>query len=1206
MYLKNLKIISVMLGILVCAGLLLVAGCGGGSQSVGVSQVDKVGISSTLNGFLQSLRGGNPEAFFSPALKSLSTTHEGISTLKIWDFGADINSSTDNYAHYFTIPEDGINQLTDDYAKAYAVKDFSGRTFRVDFELIKMDGQWFIETIAFSGNAADVVNSASLLPLQKGNYWENIIIPANYSESITNPVMLIMEIPYDPKMLESRSVYDVDYNSQPTTYNFNLSNYSSTLATLKTTDSWPILRNAYSSSSPVSAVSVRAEIFDLFIQPTLNRVVGYANDQGLFQYGTSNFNSGQPVKFLSAAPVLGEIATQTVTVQWSDGASYQVFIATRLARKISIQTFAGPFVAYQVDAYSRFVSSVPAGQTQEMYWSRLFADKVGEVAQIQWDGNGTALNFYLLYSASVNGTKISPLDSGNTSTPEPFAFIAASPLNVGVIGQSYHQQLVSGGVVPYTHRFLSGALPEGLYISGDSIFGEPTTVGTTEFTIEFTDSSSQVVSRGFSITVEPAGSTPVNFIANSVLPAAAVGSIYTQTMVSGGTAPYWLSVTSGSMPDGLTFTSDGITGAPNSSNPLQMYSFTLQVIDANNQSSTRSFQLVLGPELVIGASILAAGTVGKSYQMPLGVVGGMAPVSLRIQSGSDPLPANLTFNQNNLSIEGTPSTAGNFVFTVEAVDASGRIVGKSFNLEIVSPLTSNVTSIDKVVFGVPYSYQLITGGKQPYQYTFTSSLPGNLTLGSDGVITGTTDSALGDYTVTLSVLDAAGNQIPNLTFTLSVVAQYSVTPAIKWQKVYGSTIGAAEYYETATTIIPGIDGGYLVVGHVSAADGTVLGTYQGVGQYDLDIWITKIDDSGNILWQALHGGTGTDEAHGVVAHDGNYYIVGRTNSTSGNIVSANSSSYDLFVISINSTNGAANWVRSFGGSNQDEGYAITSITFPEPAIMVAGKTHSNDGTLSSTNMHYNSSTYSDMWVLKLDPATGDITWQQAFGGTNNDEARAIVVDQNSNIVVVGSSSSTDGDRTTGSIGGSDVWVVRLDQTAATFGSILSQLSYGGSGSEIAYACKVMDDNSLIISGETSSMEISGARGGTDVYVVKVAANGTEVWERALGSTAYDQGLDVQFFGDGSVIVAGANGGSGGDVQGYIQNWDAWLVKLDSTGAVLNWEKSYGGTGSEKFKSLVMVNGVLTAVGTTNSSSNDLSGFRTLNDTTYDWWIVQFQ
>lgn len=1208
MFPRSSKALFVMFWILLAYALMLVGCGGGGSQSAGVSLDDKAGIAGTLGGFLQSLRSGEPSAFMSPTLKSSESVSRGVQTLKIWDFGADINNTEDNVSHDFTIPEDGINQISGDYARAYAVKNFNGRNFRVDFELIKTEGQWFIETIKFSsdGPASSFVNAASLLPLQKGNYWRSVIVPADYSSSsLTQPMMMLGEISSDPVSKDSRQVFYVNFSPLTNTNTFDLTRYATTITSLKTTDSWPILRNAYSSSSssPSSPVTtIRADFLELFTQPSAyNREIGYANSQGLYQYGTSAFNSGQPVMFLSASPAIGEIATKTVLVQWADGSTYPVFLSSRLARKISIQTFAGPFEAYQIDAYARFVGSVPSGQHQEMYWSRLFAVDHGEVAQIQWDSTAVARTIFLLHSASVNGRTVAALDQGTVPVVVPqLQFAVTSPLQSAVVGQPYDLVMVSGGKDPIGYQILSGNLPDSMTISERKLVGTPTTSGNYNFNIQFSDGDGATVSREFAISVMPSGSDPLAFTTSeSVLPNGAVGSVYDLTLVTGSMPPYAFNLGSNPLPNGLEFSSNGVTGVPTTEGN---FLFSLTVVDEFGGSINRDFSIFIGPALQFVPTSLSVATIGKPYSVPL-VIGGVAPVTLSLDSGS--IPPGMNFVEQK--IEGNPTSAGTFTFTAKAVDASGREITRSYTIEVVDTFKWFATSpLTAATYGVPYSTLMVSGGKPPYEFILDelTPLPGDLSFTVDGYLSGTTTAPSGNYNFNLAVVDSIGNSLTS-SFALPVVQPYGTAPNIKWQKVYGSLVGNSGT-ECAFKIFP-ISGGFLVIGNVAASSLNVDSGYQGGNS---DVWVLKLNSVGEILWQKLIGGNGIDEAFGACqADDSNFIVTGSTSSTSGDLVSANGSS-DVFVIKLDQSSGNVLWTKVFGGSGADSGRAVAFSAFPDASILVAGYTNSADGDVSNS---FNLQQYANMWLLRLD-SDGNKVWDRAYGGTKDDKAFSLLVTPES-IYMAGYSASIDNDRATGQVPGNgvdvaDAWVLKLDLSQATFGNILWQKSFGGSSSDKAYGMRIDAAKNLIVCGETSSTNVDGYTGGTDLHIFKVSDTGSDanlVWQKAYGGTSQEIGYDVEILPDGSGYIAVGNLGSS-SIAGFKGNEDGWLIKFDMAGSVV-WQKPYGGSHSENFQSIALSNNLLTVVGTVSSNDQDIDGLRPEPANSYnyyDWWIVQVE
>lgn len=1179
----------------VCLSVLLILpffmnGCSGGSQTSGVSQIDNAGITSTIGGFMQSVQAGNPEVFFSPRMKELSSTAGGVHTLEVWDFGADINSSLDNSSHTFTIPADGINQITDDFAKVYAVKSFADRQLRIDFELVKIDSQWYIEAIQFSASSLGYVTAANLLPLQKNNEWRSIRIPASYPSTLFEPALVVANISGDPVTIGAHSVYTVGYSPQSSTYNFNLSNYSSTLTALKTTDSWPILRALFTTSTPLTGqpVSIKASILDLFTQPSGLTQIGYANQLGLYQFGTTNFNSGLPIKILSAVSVIGEVASTTVNVQWSDGSTYQVFLATRLARKVAISTFAGSYDAYQLDSYARFVSAVPSGQDQEMYGTRLFAENVGEVAQIEWDQNATALHIHLLYSASVNGTTIAPTDSGTTPTTSSLVIVGASTLGDATQGLTYTQPLASGGATPYNHSVVSGALPAGMTISGGTLVGTPSAAGSFSFTVEFTDANSQTVSGTFSLVVNPGATSALAFVATTDLPMAVEGRTYSFSLALGGTPPYTFTVATSSLPVGLSFSSAGLTGTPSSAGA---YVFGLTLTDAAGATVAKSFTMTVNAALQsISTTPLPAGTVGKPYSMPL-LSGGVPPYSFTTSSGS--LPPGVSFSANGIA--GTPTTAGSYTFSIQGTDAQNFTVGHTNTISIAPPLVINVAStLPAAVVNTPYDQHLVIGGQPPYVTTVVSgTLPTGIIADPTG-LSGTTTAAPGNYTVDLSVLDSLGN-VATGTFVLPVSPAPAVSMA--WQTLLGSSTGTGIDTEAARKIITTADGGFLIVGYVQGSGKTVA-AYNGGGA---DFWVVKLDSAGQFQWQKNYGGSGTDHAYGAVqTSDGNYVIAGWTNSPVSGDITVAKGGEDVWMIKIDA-NGGLLWEKSYGGSKDERGWGLAYSS--SLGLYLTGYTNSTDGDV--TGFH-GTSNESDMWVINIDDANGNITWNKAYGGLQRDQGYDIVFTPAFEIVVVGASASTDGDRATGAIAGNgigvtDFWTVKLDSS----GTIIWQVSNGGTSSDFARSVRHTSDGGFIISGDTSSSngEVTGYHSGTDFWVIKVSAAGVLQWQKALGGTFAEEGFGVELTPDGGCIVAGSTGSTDGDIVGSLGNWDAWITKLDATGNLV-WQRPSGGASSEKFHSVILTTGGFVVAGVTNSTTNDLSGVKT--DTDYDWWIAKFQ
>ena len=172
----------------------------------------------------------------------------------------------------------------------------------------------------------------------------------------------------------------------------------------------------------------------------------------------------------------------------------------------------------------------------------------------------------------------------------------------------------------------------------------------------------------------------------------------------------------------------------------------------------------------------------------------------------------------------------------------------------------------------------------------------------------------------------------------------------------------------------------------------------------------------------------------------------------------------------------------------------------------------------------------DVWVLRLDE-NGNVKWQKTYGGSDDDVATAVVVADNGDIIVAGCTLSF-------GAGKDDVWVLRLDAN----GNVKWQKTYGGSRGDGANTVAIADNGDIIVAGYTRSF---GA-GGRDVWVLRLDGNGNIKWQKTYGGKWWNAAYEVAIAPNGDVIVAGHYGG------------DFWVLRLDENGNV-KWQKTYGGS-----------------------------------------------
>ncbi|MDI3257129.1 MAG: S-layer homology domain-containing protein [Kyrpidia sp.] len=226
-------------------------------------------------------------------------------------------------------------------------------------------------------------------------------------------------------------------------------------------------------------------------------------------------------------------------------------------------------------------SAIPA-------WSKAAVGAVAGARIMQGYPDGT----FRAESPITRAEAVVALDQALRSTPGQTGGAGISTLSItttslpdATAGSDYTATLqASGGTPPYTWSLADGSLPDGLSLTNDgTITGNPTSAGTSTFTVRVTDSSGtpQTVTADLSLTVN-AGSLSIT---TTSLPDATAGSDYTATLqASGGTPPYTWSLADGSLPAGLTLTSDGtITGTPTTADTV---TFTVQAADSSNPPQT--------------------------------------------------------------------------------------------------------------------------------------------------------------------------------------------------------------------------------------------------------------------------------------------------------------------------------------------------------------------------------------------------------------------------------------------------------------------------------------------------------------------------------------------------------------------------------------------------------------------------------------------
>lgn len=405
---------------------------------------------------------------------------------------------------------------------------------------------------------------------------------------------------------------------------------------------------------------------------------------------------------------------------------------------------------------------------------------------------------------------------------------------------------------------------------------------------------------------------------------------------------------------------------------------------------------------------------------------------------------------------------------------------------------------------------------------------------------------------------------------------FAQTPAVEWSKIFG---GSGQ--DLGSDINMTSDGGYIAAVLCWSNDGDGLGN-QGIN----DFLIIKLDQSGNVEWKNLYGGSSDDRVRSVIqTPDGGYIAVGESYSSDGDLTTNNGDT-DGWVLKLNNT-GEIEWEKSFGGSREDGFFRVLSNS--DGGYIVAGFSRVADGDVS-----YNHGG-ADCWVVKL-THNGELEWEKSYGGSLNDAIYDMVPSPDGGFVFMAYSNSDDGD-VSGNQGELDIWVVKIDSS----GNIEWEKTYGGSKIDVGHEIKATSDGGYIFFGYSNSADgdISyhyGYPENHNYWVVKIDHTGEIEWEKSFGDEYGHNGNSIVQTADDGYILAG----SFGIYYGAPPNISYKIIKLNVNGET-EWIESYGGSERDiPKKILITEDGGYIMVGQSESEDGDLPG----NYGGYDAWILK--
>ena len=259
--------------------------------------------------------------------------------------------------------------------------------------------------------------------------------------------------------------------------------------------------------------------------------------------------------------------------------------------------------------------------------------------------------------------------------------LTTTSLPVGTVGQRYLAPLTAkGGTAPLT--FTATGLPAGLSLSTDGVIaGTPlaASAGTVEITVQ--DSLGATGETPLRLAVvapmQTVQAAPLE-VTTPALPSSTVGVRYAAGFtVSGGKSAYTWSVSTGTLPRGLTLSSAGaLTGAPTLPGA---YAFTVTVTDAPGKRASRAYRVVVAARPRLVTATLPAGRRHHHYLKRILRSGGTAPYRWTVSSGR--LPSGLRLSGAG-TVYGHPRSRGSWRFTVTLTDHWKVAARRTYRLRV--------------------------------------------------------------------------------------------------------------------------------------------------------------------------------------------------------------------------------------------------------------------------------------------------------------------------------------------------------------------------------------------------------------------------------------------------------------------------------------------------------------------------------------------
>jgi|WetSurMetagenome_2_1015567.scaffolds.fasta_scaffold87719_2 hypothetical protein len=304
---------------------------------------------------------------------------------------------------------------------------------------------------------------------------------------------------------------------------------------------------------------------------------------------------------------------------------------------------------------------------------------------------------------------------------------------------------------------------------------------------------------------------------------------------------------------------------------------------------------------------------------------------------------------------------------------------------------------------------------------------------------------------------------------------------------------------------------------------------------------TPAETAPELIWARQWGTSLNEESKGVaVDSSGNIYVCGHSNGNIDGFV--NQGGYDAFLKKFDS---AGNWIwtKALATSSDDKaaGVAVDANGF----IYVTGDTYGDLNGITNSGG-------ANAFAVKFD-SSGNIQWTKLSGAVNGENGKAITVDGNGNVYLMGDA------RENVNPGNNDAFLKKYNSSGLP--QWVEYLGSTDAASELGTGVAADNNGDIFVTGYTrGNLNGSTNAGGADAFIVKYSSSGILQWTRTLGSSSDEYALSIAVDQSGNAYIAGYTNGNMGESinQG---NEDAFIAKYDGAGN-LQWTTLLGSSGTE--------------------------------------------